>query len=82
MNTAVPLTRPELLPLPDERTVSILGATGSIGASTIDLLMRDRPRFRVEAVTAARKAADLARIARQIGARSAAIADPSHYREL
>jgi len=82
MNTAVPLTRPELLPLPDERTVSILGATGSIGASTIDLLMRDRPRFRVEAVTASRKAADLARIARQVGARFAAIADPAHYREL
>ena len=68
METAVPLTRPELLPMPDERTVTILGATGSIGASTVDLLARDRARFRVEAVTASRKATDLARIARELGA--------------
>jgi 1-deoxy-D-xylulose-5-phosphate reductoisomerase len=82
METAVPLTRPELLPMPDERTVTILGATGSIGASTVDLLARDRARFRVEAVTASRKATDLARIARELGARFAAVADPAHYREL
>jgi 1-deoxy-D-xylulose-5-phosphate reductoisomerase len=82
MNTAVPLSRPELSPLPEERTVSILGATGSIGTSTIDLLLRDRDRYRVEAVTASRKAAELARIARQLGARFAAIADPAQFREL
>jgi 1-deoxy-D-xylulose-5-phosphate reductoisomerase len=82
METAVPLTRPELSVIRDERTVTILGATGSIGASTIDLLVRDRARFRVEAVTASRKATDLGRIARQVGARFAAVADPAHYREL
>ncbi|MBO0754759.1 MAG: 1-deoxy-D-xylulose-5-phosphate reductoisomerase [Bradyrhizobiaceae bacterium] len=82
MNTAVPLTRPDPSRIPEQRTVTILGATGSIGASTIDLLTRDRDRFQIEAVTASRKAADLARVARQTGARFAAIADPAQYREL
>jgi 1-deoxy-D-xylulose-5-phosphate reductoisomerase len=82
MNTAVPLTRPDPLPIPEQRTVTILGATGSIGASTIDLLTRDRDRFQIEAVTASRKAGDLARVARQTGARFAAVADPAQYREL
>ncbi len=39
----------------------MLGATGSIGASTIDLLKREPERYRVEAVTAHRNAAALAR---------------------
>ena len=49
---------------PPVRSVTLLGATGSIGASTIDLLLRDREHYRVEAVTAARNATDLARIAK------------------
>jgi 1-deoxy-D-xylulose-5-phosphate reductoisomerase len=82
MNTAVPFIRPDVSQAPTERVVSILGATGSIGASTVDLLGRERTRFRVEAVTGSRRATELARIARQVGARFAAIADPAHYREL
>jgi 1-deoxy-D-xylulose-5-phosphate reductoisomerase len=68
--------------MPQQRTITVLGATGSIGASTIDLLTRDRDRFRVEAVTASRKAADLARVARHVDARFAAVADPAQYQEL
>ena len=49
---------PSLLP----RSVTILGATGSIGSSTADLLRRDTARYRVEAVTAHREAAALARL--------------------
>ena len=64
------------------RSVTLLGATGSIGASTIDLLKRERGRYRVEAVTAHRNAASLARLARELGARYAAVADPQAYREL
>jgi 1-deoxy-D-xylulose-5-phosphate reductoisomerase len=64
------------------RSVTLLGATGSIGASTIDLLLHDRDRYRVEAVAASRNAGALADIARKIGARFAAIADPSCYAEL
>ena len=48
-----------------ERTVTLLGATGSIGASTVDLLKRERKRFRVEAVCANKSAAALAALARE-----------------
>jgi 1-deoxy-D-xylulose 5-phosphate reductoisomerase-like protein len=47
-----------------QRSVTLLGATGSIGASTIDLLKRERERFRVEAVSANKSAAALAALAR------------------
>ena len=67
---------------PAERTVTLLGATGSIGASTIDLLKRERERFRVEAVSANKNAAALAALARDLGARFAAIGDPAAYCEL
>jgi 1-deoxy-D-xylulose-5-phosphate reductoisomerase len=62
--------------------VTLLGATGSIGTSTIDLLKRERERFRVEAVSANKSAAALAALAREIGARFAAIGDPAAYGEL
>src|SRR6516164_4768428 len=65
-----------------ERTVTLLGATGSIGASTVDLLKRERNRFRVEAVCANKSAAALASLARELGARFAAVADPVAYGDL
>jgi 1-deoxy-D-xylulose-5-phosphate reductoisomerase len=64
------------------RSVTLLGATGSIGTSTVDLLRRDPARYRVEAVTANRNAAALAQLAREFGARFAAIADADAYGEL
>jgi 1-deoxy-D-xylulose-5-phosphate reductoisomerase len=64
------------------RSVTLLGATGSIGASTVDLLLHARERYRVEAVAASRNASALADLARKIGARFAAVADPSCYAEL
>ncbi len=64
------------------RSVSILGATGSIGTSTLDLLKTRPTQFRVEALSANRNAAFLARAARELGARFAAIADPHSYRDL
>ena len=64
------------------KTVTLLGATGSIGASTIDLLQREPARYRVEAVTANRNAAALARLARDLGARFAAVGDAEAYGEL
>ena len=67
---------------PAERSVTLLGATGSIGASTIDLLKRERERFRVEAVSANRSVEALAALARDLGARFAAVGDPAAYREL
>ena len=61
------------------RRVSILGSTGSVGRSTVDLLLRNRDEFTVEALTANRNAAGLAEQARQLNARFAAVADPAEY---
>ncbi|MGD9923913.1 MAG: 1-deoxy-D-xylulose-5-phosphate reductoisomerase, partial [Pseudorhodoplanes sp.] len=61
------------------RAISILGATGSIGMSTLDLLVRNRDRFRVQSVTAQRNAEGLAKAAITLGARFAAIAQPAAY---
>ena len=61
------------------RRVTILGSTGSIGQSTVDLLSRNRDLFTVEALTANRNAALLAEQAKALGARFAAIADPADY---
>jgi 1-deoxy-D-xylulose-5-phosphate reductoisomerase len=65
-----------------ERSVTLLGATGSIGASTIDLIKREPGRYRVEAVSANKSAAALAALARELNARFAAVGDPTAYREL
>lgn len=64
------------------RSVSVFGATGSIGASTIDLIKRSPERFRVEVVTAHRNVQALARIAREVGARMAVLSDPAGFIEL
>ena len=61
------------------RRVTILGSTGSIGQSTVDLLLRNRDAFTVEALTANHNAALLAEQARALDARFAAVADPAEY---
>jgi len=64
------------------RSVTVLGATGSIGDSTMDLLRGARERYRVEALTANRNVEALAKLAREFDARFVAIADPSRLAEL
>ncbi|MEW6449959.1 MAG: 1-deoxy-D-xylulose-5-phosphate reductoisomerase [Pseudomonadota bacterium] len=64
------------------RSLTLLGATGSIGGSTVDLIKRGKGRYRVEAVVANKNAAQLAQIARDIGARFAVVSDASAYKEL
>jgi 1-deoxy-D-xylulose-5-phosphate reductoisomerase len=75
-----PLAKIELARVP--RTVTLLGATGSVGSSTADLLRREPGRYSVEAVTAHRNAAALARLARELNARFAVVADADAYSEL
>jgi 1-deoxy-D-xylulose-5-phosphate reductoisomerase len=79
---AAPKARTQASPSQAVRSVTLLGATGSVGASTIDLLKREAASYRVEAVTAHRNAASLAKLARELNARYAAVADPAAYREL
>jgi 1-deoxy-D-xylulose-5-phosphate reductoisomerase len=61
------------------KRIVLLGATGSIGRSTVDLLERDPEAFEVSAVAGGRDHAALARVARAVGAKFAAISDPSAY---
>lgn len=75
----VPLNRAGPAERSSGRSVTLLGATGSIGTSTIDLLLREAGRYRVEAVTAGRNVEALAKVARDLHARFAAIADPAGY---
>ncbi len=58
-----------------KRSVTILGATGSIGASTLDLIERAPDSFDVLAVTAMSDVRKLADIARRTRAKYAVIAD-------
>ena len=64
------------------RSVTILGATGSVGQSTIDLVARRPDDFRVEALTGAGNVQLLARDARRLRARVAVTARPELYGEL
>ncbi len=64
------------------RSVSILGATGSVGTSTLDLIMREPDRFKVVALTAQTDVAGLAKAARATDAELAVIGDATRYAEL
>jgi 1-deoxy-D-xylulose-5-phosphate reductoisomerase len=69
-------------PATTTRSITILGATGSVGASTVDLIKREPDFYRVEAVSARRNAAALAQTAREIRARVAVVADEASYGDL
>jgi len=64
------------------KKIAILGATGSIGKSTLDLIERSPDEFQVTALTAAMNASALADAARRTGAKLAVIADESRLAEL
>ena len=80
--TVVDIVHSSSVPAGEVRSISILGATGSIGTSTLDLIKREPARYRVESISARRNAAALGKIAREVGARHAVVADPAAYREL
>jgi 1-deoxy-D-xylulose-5-phosphate reductoisomerase len=58
-----------------QRSISILGATGSIGASTLDLIRREKHQWRVVALTAHSNAEELAKLAREFSAEIAVVSD-------
>lgn len=64
------------------RTVTVLGATGSIGDSTMDLLRGAPGRYQVEALTANSNVEGLAKLAREFDARFVAVADAARFGEL
>ncbi|MXO96062.1 1-deoxy-D-xylulose-5-phosphate reductoisomerase [Erythrobacter aquimaris] len=56
------------------RSISVLGATGSVGVSTLDLIRRNRADWRVVALTAHSNVEELAKLAREFDADLAVIA--------
>ena len=64
------------------RTVTVLGSTGSVGTSTVDLLAANPGQFKVHALVGGRNAKLLAEQARLLRAEVAVIAEPSCLREL
>src|ERR1044072_9559737 len=64
------------------RGVTILGSTGSVGQSTVDLIARDPESSRVEALVAGSSVEALAEQARRLRARVAVVANEQRYRAL
>ncbi len=61
------------------RTVSVFGATGSVGRSTIDLIARNPDDFRILALAGNNDVDGLAQMARDVGAQVAVTANPANY---
>jgi len=70
------------LDLDVQRSVTVLGSTGSVGRNTLDLIARDPDRFKVEALTGNRNAKLLAEQARIFKPSQVVIGDESLYEEL
>ncbi|MGC4251232.1 MAG: 1-deoxy-D-xylulose-5-phosphate reductoisomerase [Sphingobium sp.] len=64
------------------RKVSIFGATGSVGMSTLDLIRREPDAYEVVALTAHNDVEGLARLARECGAAMAVIGRDELYEPL
>lgn len=64
------------------RNVALLGATGSIGASALDVIARHPGRFRVSALSAHSQVDALIALCRRHQPDDAVIADPAGYRAL
>lgn len=67
---------------PLTRAISIFGATGSVGLSTLDLVRQHREAYRVVALTANGNAAGLAELAREFDADLAVVAEEDSYHAL
>lgn len=64
------------------RSLTILGATGSVGSQALDLVARNPGRWQVDALTAGSDVVRLAAAARACGARFAAVADETRGADL
>lgn len=64
------------------KSVSIFGATGSVGQSTLDLIRQQPEQYKIVALTANGNAAQLAALAKEFSAQVAVVADDSAYDEL
>ena len=75
LSRCAPRPQPTAVP----RRITILGSTGSVGGSTIDLIERQPGAYAIEALTAFDNVGLLAAQARRLRPRLAVIANPAHY---
>ncbi|MDB2414538.1 1-deoxy-D-xylulose-5-phosphate reductoisomerase [Rickettsiales bacterium] len=64
------------------KTINILGATGSIGNSTIDVIKQSDQDYKVIALTADKNFSELAKLAIETKAQYAVIADDKYFKDL
>lgn len=64
------------------RSITILGATGSVGLSTVDVVRRHPDRFSVYALTAGTRAEELAELCRELHPKVAVMADSTAAQKL
>jgi 1-deoxy-D-xylulose-5-phosphate reductoisomerase len=74
-----PHLRPPMQPAP--RKIAILGSTGSIGRSTLEVVRHSRGQFAVVALTANRSCQELCQQAAEFAPRFVAVSDESQARE-
>lgn len=66
----------------EQKTVNILGSTGSVGTNTIDLILAHPDQFRIRALTAGKNLPLLIEQSRKLNPDFVAIADPSLFNDL
>ena len=64
------------------KTLTVLGATGSIGSSTLDLVARNKDKYSIDSLTANENVEQLADLAIRFSAKMAVIGNQSRYQEL
>ena len=79
---APPIEKTASLKSGSERRLTILGSTGSIGVSTLDLARQERGRYQVVALTARSRWQELAKQAREFLPEFVAIEDEAHLADL
>lgn len=65
-----------------KRSITVLGATGSVGVSTLDVIRRHPERFSVYALTAGTRAEELAALCREFHPKVAVMADATAAQKL
>ena len=65
-----------------QKTITILGSTGSVGTNTIDLISGNPDKFKVRALTAGKNISLLMEQARKLNPEFVAIADNTQFDEL
>ncbi len=66
----------------EQKTIHIFGVTGSIGQNTADIVRAHPDKFKVDVVSAHSNSKGLAKLAVDLGAVHAVIADEHHYQDL